>query len=61
MANSQTPAELKNCKLENPFPLFRALAQYLGSDKRRIWAPASKMWNGTKISVRHLMTSLRRF
>ena len=28
MANSQTPAELKNCKLENPFLLFVPLAQY---------------------------------
>ena len=33
MANLQTPAELKNSKLENPYPLFRPLAQYLGSDK----------------------------
>ena len=36
MANSQTPAELKNCKLENPSHLFGSLAQYLGSDKRRV-------------------------
>src|SRR6218665_3850552 len=35
MANSRTPAELKNCKLENPSPLFWPLAQYLGRDKRR--------------------------
>jgi len=34
VANSRTPAELKNCKLENPFLIFGPLAQYLGSDKR---------------------------
>src|SRR6218665_143624 len=33
MANSGTPAELKNCKLENPSAVFRPLSQYLGSDK----------------------------
>jgi len=27
-----TPAELKNCKLENPSLLFGPLAQYLGSN-----------------------------
>ena len=32
-ANSQTPAELKNCKLENHSPILSPLAQYLGSDK----------------------------
>src|SRR6218665_1610149 len=40
MANSQTPAELKNCKLENPSPLFRPLAQYLGSDRQRVLSPS---------------------
>jgi len=39
IANSRTPVELKNCKLENPSPLFRPLAQYLGSDKRRVLSP----------------------
>jgi len=39
MANSRTPAELKNCKLENLCPLFRPLAQYLGSDKRLVLSP----------------------
>jgi len=39
MANSRKPAELKNCKLENPSPLFRPLAQYLGSDKRLVLSP----------------------
>jgi len=34
MANSRTPDELKNYKLENASLLFRPLAQYLGSDKR---------------------------
>jgi len=37
MAN--TPAELKNCNLENPSSLFRPLAQYLGSAKQRILSP----------------------
>ena len=36
MANSQTPAEFKNCNIENPSLLFGCLAQYLGSDKRRV-------------------------
>jgi len=39
MANSRTPAELKNCKLENTSLLFGPLAQYLGSDKRRVLSP----------------------
>jgi len=39
MANSQTPGELKNCKLENTSLLFAPLAQYLGSDKRRVLSP----------------------
>jgi len=39
MANSRTPAEFKNSKFENPSPLFRPLAQYLGSDKRRVLTP----------------------
>src|SRR6218665_2556044 len=39
MANSRTPAELKNCKVEKPSLLFRPLVQYLGSDKRRVLAP----------------------
>src|SRR6218665_2680878 len=39
MANSRTPAELKNGKLEHSPPLFRPLAQYLGSDKRRGLSP----------------------
>src|SRR6218665_1930078 len=39
MANSRTHAELKNCKLESPSPLFRPLAQYLGSDKQRVLSP----------------------
>jgi len=33
LPNSRTPAELKNCKLENTSVLFGPLAQYLGSDK----------------------------
>ena len=37
-ANSRTPAELKNCKLRNPF-LFGPLARYLGSDKRQALSP----------------------
>ena len=41
MANSRTPAELKNCKLENPSSLFRPLAQYLGSENDGFWAPPS--------------------
>src|SRR6218665_3222435 len=40
-AVSRTPAELKNCKLENPSPLFRSLAQYIESDKRRVFEPLS--------------------
>jgi len=36
MANSQTPAELKNCTLENPSLLLGSLARYLGSDKQWI-------------------------
>src|SRR6218665_2163576 len=39
MANSRTPGELKNCKLENPSLLFWYLAQYLGSKKRRVLSP----------------------
>jgi len=39
MSNLRTPAELKNCKFENPYPLFRPLAQYLESDKRRVLRP----------------------
>jgi len=39
MANSRTAAELKNCKLENPSLLFGPLAQYLGSNKRRVLNP----------------------
>src|SRR6218665_3123942 len=41
MASLRTPAELKNCKLENPSLLFGLLAQYLGSDKRGFWVLAS--------------------
>jgi len=37
MASSRTPAELKNCKLENLSLLFGPLAQYLGSEKRRVF------------------------
>ena len=39
MTNSQTPAELKNCKLENSSFLFGPLAQYLGIDKRQVLSP----------------------
>jgi len=39
MANLRTPAEFKNCKLENPSLLFWLLAQYLGSDKRQVLSP----------------------
>jgi len=39
MANSWTPGELKNFKLEDPSLLFGHLAQYLGSDKRRVLSP----------------------
>src|SRR6218665_3097906 len=38
-ANSRTPVELKNCKLENTSLLFGPLTQYLGSDKRRFLSP----------------------
>jgi len=41
MANSRTPGEFKNCKLENPSLLFGPLAQYLGSDNDGCWALAS--------------------
>jgi len=44
MANSQTLGELKNCKLENPSRLFGSLAQYLGSDKRRVLSPCVAYW-----------------
>ncbi len=37
--NLRTPSNLKNCKLENPSLLFGPLAQYLGSDKRRVLGP----------------------
>jgi len=37
--NSRTPAELRNCKLENTSLLFGPLAQYLGSDKRWVLSP----------------------
>jgi len=43
MANSRTPAELKNRKLENNSLLFGPLAQYLGSDG--FWALASSQVN----------------
>ena len=39
MANSRTPVELKNPKLENPSVLFGPLAQYQGSDKPRVLSP----------------------
>ena len=39
MANSWTPAEFENRKLENPSLLFRTVSQYLGSDKRRVLNP----------------------
>jgi len=39
MENSQATAELKNCKIENHFCLFRPLAQYQGSDKRQALSP----------------------
>jgi len=39
MANSRTPAELMNCKLDNPSLLFGPLAQYPKSDKWRVWSP----------------------
>jgi len=42
MANSRTPGELKNCKLENLSLLFGPLAQYIGSDKRRVLSPCVK-------------------
>ena len=35
----QTPAELKNCKLENPSLLFGPVTQNLGSSKRRVLSP----------------------
>src|SRR6218665_1227910 len=41
MANSRTPGEFKNCKLENPSLLLGPLAQYLGSNKRRVLSPVS--------------------
>jgi len=33
MANSPVTADLKNCKIENPFSLVQLLAQYVGSNK----------------------------
>ena len=39
MANSWAPAELKNCKLENPSLLFGPLDQYLGRHKQRVLSP----------------------
>jgi len=36
MTNLQT---LKKCTLENPSLLFGPIAQYLGSDKRRVLSP----------------------
>ena len=45
MAHSQTPAELKNCKLENPSLLFGPVALYLGSDKRRVLSPCVTYYN----------------
>ena len=41
MANSRTPAEMKNCKLQNPSLLFGPLA-HLGSDG--FWALTSHMY-----------------
>ena len=53
MANSRTPVELKNCKLENPSLLFGPLAQYLGRDKRQALSPCvtfvenlTALWHG---------------
>jgi len=40
MAISQTPDELKNCKLKIPSLLFGPVAQYLGSDG--FWALESQ-------------------
>ena len=39
MASSQTPAELKNCKLKNLSLPFGHLAPYLGSDKQHVLRP----------------------
>jgi len=63
MTNSQTPGELKNCKLENPSLLFGPLAQYLGSD--RFWALASHMFcvwwlcRAAMNSIQSLISSLQ--
>jgi len=39
MGNLRPPAELKNCNFENPSLLLRLIAQYLGSDRRRLLSP----------------------
>jgi len=63
MANSRTPGELKNYKLENPSSLSGPLAQYLGSDKRWVLSPCIKnmfisakspLW---KVFSCHILTS----
>src|SRR6218665_1584174 len=51
VANSRTPAELKNCRLENPSLLFGPLAQYLGSDMRWVLSPC--ITNKTTLKLLH--------
>ena len=50
MANSRTPAELKNCKLENPSLLFLASRSLSGSDG--FWALASHMCYSSFAAIR---------
>jgi len=47
VANSRTPAELKNCRLEN----HRASTQYLGSDMRWVLSPC--ITNKTTLKLLH--------
>jgi len=48
-------SELKNCKLENPSPLFRPLALYLWGGKRRVWAPCSVTFDTWLVDVKILV------
>jgi len=46
---TDTPAELKNCKLGNPSLLFGPLAQYLVSDKRQVLNPCVTYLKSSKL------------
>ena len=52
-----TPAEVKNWKLETPSLLFGPLAQYLGSDKRRVLSPC--VTNSPTFSISYLSITRR--